>query len=126
MHKGLYDWICYPIVFRSVHFIHGECSPRETREREGRRKWKFNLFKVNKLMLLTWLRCHIVNNILEWGIWPQFHGKMGINFSGSLKTLFLTLITQIVVKSASYSYSSRWDLSIGAWCLRKKNLVKKS
>ncbi len=32
--------------------------------------------------------------VLQWGIRPQFHGemgvKMGINFSGTSKTLFLT------------------------------------
>ena len=50
---------------------------------------------------------------------------MGLDFSRASKTLFLTKITQILIKWTSktaYSYSARRDLSIGAWFdfIRKK------
>jgi hypothetical protein len=52
---------------------------------------------------------------------PQFQekkgGKTGFDFLGTLKTLFLTLINQINIKSTTkttYSYTSRRDLLISA------------
>jgi len=62
-------------------------------------------------------------------VWPQIHGKLslkiGLDFSGASKTLFLTLFAHIFIESCSkttYSYSARRDLSIGAWFdhIRKK------
>jgi len=44
--------------------------------------------------------------------------KIGMDFSGTSKTLFWTQITQKWIKSTAkttYSYSARRDLSIGAW-----------
>ncbi len=64
-------------------------------------------------------------------VWPQIHGKLGLkiglDFSGASKTLFLTLFAHIFIESCSkttYSYSARRDLSIGAWFdhIRKQNI----
>ena len=63
-------------------------------------------------------------------VWPQIHGKLGLkiglDFSGASKTLFLTLFAHIFILGCSkttYSYSARRDLSIGVWFdhIRKKN-----
>ena len=60
--------------------------------------------------------------MLKSGIWPKFHGKMGmkigVNNTGTKLSFFWTQINQIWIKNASkttYSYSARRDLSIGAW-----------
>jgi hypothetical protein len=60
--------------------------------------------------------------VLKSGIWPKFHGKMGmkigVNSTGTKLSFFWRQINQIWIKNASkttYSYSARRDLSIGAW-----------